>query len=213
LRQRLGLDCLGLSSALYPRCPHAATTLGGSAPLAQLDRASVYGTEGREFESLRARARMLRSRDFLPASTAPFDTGHRSQAYPRGVAGMRLGATGSSPPHPHTAALGWRSTATSERVGRTEEAFNGGPRGAVGERPEAKRPVVAKLLADGCTETRGLKTLPAACMGTADATFEYVLLTNSHMSCMLRRVPSFGLGVGANIRLGLGRLRVDFNRF
>jgi hypothetical protein len=34
---------------------YAATTLGGSAPLAQLDRASVYGTEGREFESLRAR--------------------------------------------------------------------------------------------------------------------------------------------------------------
>ncbi len=31
------------------------TTLSGSAPLAQLDRASVYGTEGREFESLRAR--------------------------------------------------------------------------------------------------------------------------------------------------------------
>jgi hypothetical protein len=29
--------------------------LGASAPVAQLDRASVYGTEGREFESLRAR--------------------------------------------------------------------------------------------------------------------------------------------------------------
>jgi hypothetical protein len=28
-----------------------------SAPVAQLDRASVYGTEGREFESLRARYR------------------------------------------------------------------------------------------------------------------------------------------------------------
>ena len=26
------------------------------APVAQLDRASVYGTEGREFESLRARS-------------------------------------------------------------------------------------------------------------------------------------------------------------
>ncbi len=33
------------------RCPR----LAGSAPVAQLDRASVYGTEGREFESLRAR--------------------------------------------------------------------------------------------------------------------------------------------------------------
>ena len=31
------------------------STLGGSAPVAQLDRASVYGTEGREFESLLAR--------------------------------------------------------------------------------------------------------------------------------------------------------------
>jgi hypothetical protein len=30
-------------------------TLGDFAPVAQLDRASVYGTEGREFESLRAR--------------------------------------------------------------------------------------------------------------------------------------------------------------
>ena len=29
--------------------------LGRHAPVAQLDRASVYGTEGREFESLRAR--------------------------------------------------------------------------------------------------------------------------------------------------------------
>ncbi len=36
-------------------CAHAVTTLSDTAPLAQLDRASVYGTEGREFESLRAR--------------------------------------------------------------------------------------------------------------------------------------------------------------
>ena len=35
--------------------PGRRTTLSGSAPVAQLDRASVYGTEGREFESLRAR--------------------------------------------------------------------------------------------------------------------------------------------------------------
>jgi hypothetical protein len=34
-----------------------------SAPVAQLDRASVYGTEGREFESLRAR--------FLPVAWSP----------------------------------------------------------------------------------------------------------------------------------------------
>ena len=40
------VECIGVGKA---------TTLGGSAPLAQLDRASVYGTEGREFESLRAR--------------------------------------------------------------------------------------------------------------------------------------------------------------
>ncbi len=39
-------SCSG--SAVSPR-------LAGSAPVAQLDRASVYGTEGREFESLRAR--------------------------------------------------------------------------------------------------------------------------------------------------------------
>jgi hypothetical protein len=31
--------------------------LAGLAPVAQLDRASVYGTEGREFESLRARSK------------------------------------------------------------------------------------------------------------------------------------------------------------
>jgi hypothetical protein len=35
--------------------PVAATRLAALAPVAQLDRASVYGTEGREFESLRAR--------------------------------------------------------------------------------------------------------------------------------------------------------------
>src|SRR5699024_12541134 len=35
-------------------CPY--TTLFRSAPLAQLDRASVYGTEGQGFESLRARS-------------------------------------------------------------------------------------------------------------------------------------------------------------
>ena len=31
--------------------------LGGSAPVAQLDRASVYGTEGQRFESSRARTK------------------------------------------------------------------------------------------------------------------------------------------------------------
>src|SRR6266566_7581593 len=35
-------------------CPGGAT-LRGSAPVAQLDRASVYGTEGQRFESSRAR--------------------------------------------------------------------------------------------------------------------------------------------------------------
>jgi hypothetical protein len=43
----------GPQSASRPRSP--ATRLDPPAPVAQLDRASVYGTEGREFESLRAR--------------------------------------------------------------------------------------------------------------------------------------------------------------
>ena len=34
--------------------------LASLAPVAQLDRASVYGTEGREFESLRARSQLPR---------------------------------------------------------------------------------------------------------------------------------------------------------
>src|SRR3954462_209218 len=35
--------------------PRTAATLGRRAPVAQLDRASVYGTEGQRFESSRAR--------------------------------------------------------------------------------------------------------------------------------------------------------------
>src|ERR1035437_3657040 len=51
-------------------------TLGGSAPVAQLDRASVYGTEGREFESLLARlghspARHGSAPARIPSSYAP----------------------------------------------------------------------------------------------------------------------------------------------
>ena len=38
-----------------PRSRRATARIGPQAPVAQLDRASVYGTEGREFESLRAR--------------------------------------------------------------------------------------------------------------------------------------------------------------
>src|SRR6185503_8840849 len=40
-----------------PSPPHAATLNGRfAAPVAQLDRASVYGTEGQRFESSRARS-------------------------------------------------------------------------------------------------------------------------------------------------------------
>ncbi len=41
--------------ASFPGRAEAGGRLRRSAPVAQLDRASVYGTEGREFESLRAR--------------------------------------------------------------------------------------------------------------------------------------------------------------
>src|SRR5688572_9254089 len=41
-------------SAVEPR-RHAAARLSAAAPVAQLDRASVYGTEGQRFESSRAR--------------------------------------------------------------------------------------------------------------------------------------------------------------
>ena len=43
----------------WAACPHA--------PVAQLDRASVYGTEGREFESLRARYKSLQLEAFSSA--------------------------------------------------------------------------------------------------------------------------------------------------
>src|SRR4051794_24453965 len=42
-------------SPLRPPQSTAATLGGRSAPVAQLDRASVYGTEGQRFESSRAR--------------------------------------------------------------------------------------------------------------------------------------------------------------
>ena len=42
------------------RCRRREARIGRLAPVAQLDRASVYGTEGREFESLRARSQKLR---------------------------------------------------------------------------------------------------------------------------------------------------------
>ncbi len=46
---------VGLPASRRPE-DHGAR-IAGQAPVAQLDRASVYGTEGREFESLRARCR------------------------------------------------------------------------------------------------------------------------------------------------------------
>src|SRR5437868_15254880 len=56
-------------------CPHA--------PVAQLDRASVYGTEGREFESLRARFRS-------PATAGFFCLGLRSAKIGRASCRERL---------------------------------------------------------------------------------------------------------------------------
>src|SRR5215211_5826414 len=41
----------------------AGATLARRAPVAQLDRASVYGTEGHRFESCRARREACRSQD------------------------------------------------------------------------------------------------------------------------------------------------------
>ena len=48
-----------------PSPPHAATLIGRfAAPVAQLDRASVYGTEGQRFESSRARRETAALRRF-----------------------------------------------------------------------------------------------------------------------------------------------------
>src|SRR5215218_3718118 len=60
-----------------------AATLARRAPVAQLDRASVYGTEGHRFESCRAR---LES----PANVGPFrlptrSTARRTPAVPRAI--------------------------------------------------------------------------------------------------------------------------------
>src|SRR3981081_4261542 len=48
-------------------CRSQKTTdrLGRSAPVAQLDRASVYGTEGQRFESSRARSELPANQHFL----------------------------------------------------------------------------------------------------------------------------------------------------
>src|SRR5438309_8465597 len=60
-------------------CSRAATRLVPFAPVAQLDRASVYGTEGREFESLRARGEETRERR-LPAQRRWLGAQHRALA-------------------------------------------------------------------------------------------------------------------------------------
>src|ERR1700735_61979 len=115
-----------ISPSVEASASPAGVYTGGAAPVAQLDRASVYGTEGQRFESSRARTRMPRKSGFLPAYAALFDTGHSLQAYPIEAAGIRLGATGSSPSHPHAAVLG---TAIRRlhcaRVGRADEGFYG----------------------------------------------------------------------------------------
>jgi hypothetical protein len=51
---------------------------------------------------------------------------------------------------------------------RPEEGFDGCPRGTVGQRPKPQRPVVAKLLPNGCCEVRGLKVL-SLCFGSLEA--------------------------------------------
>ncbi len=69
-------------------CPR----LAGSAPVAQLDRASVYGTEGREFESLRARLRFrpVGRNDHQPQTRAHRTCHHRRAV--RAAGGRRLRA-------------------------------------------------------------------------------------------------------------------------
>jgi len=50
-----------------PRGCQSEARIGRQAPVAQLDRASVYGTEGREFESLRARCETPAQQGFFVA--------------------------------------------------------------------------------------------------------------------------------------------------
>ena|SRR6266480_5392611 len=51
-------------------CPGGAT-LRGRAPVAQLDRASVYGTEGQRFESSRARCEAALQSGFFASRDRP----------------------------------------------------------------------------------------------------------------------------------------------
>ncbi len=93
---------------------------------------------------------------------------HRLQACPLEAAEIRLRTTGSSPSHPHEAAPRWLPTATHARTWRADEGFDGCPRGAVSQRPESQRPVIAQLLPDGRREVRGLE-VSSLCFGSLEA--------------------------------------------
>src|SRR4051812_50124476 len=74
-----------------------AATLLRRAPVAQLDRASVYGTEGQRFESSRARSVLPCSAQSAarPARRARFDAWPGSALVGRG---HRIGGGGGCPP-------------------------------------------------------------------------------------------------------------------
>src|SRR5215207_7921922 len=77
------------SRVRIPPSPPPAARLGGrfAAPVAQLDRASVYGTEGQRFESSRARTAVA-ARKATPASGALVPG--RADASGRADAAVRL---------------------------------------------------------------------------------------------------------------------------
>src|SRR3954462_13052912 len=118
-----GFESRPLRSLRSVRRPHRVAAILGErlAPVAQLDRASVYGTEGHRFESCRARRGSPATAGLL-GFLEPNFANSRARNRTRYAAGNRTRWAVSSPSHPHA----------PPKSGRCCQA-NGAPRPALSE--------------------------------------------------------------------------------
>src|SRR3954451_9325711 len=137
-----GFESRPLRSLRSVRRPHRVAAILGErlAPVAQLDRASVYGTEGHRFESCRARRGTPATAGLL-GFLEPNFANSRARNRTRYAAGNRTRWAVSSPSHPHA----------PPKSGRCCQA-NGAPRPALSEPRETTS-------ADSCA--RGAAATPA----------------------------------------------------
>src|SRR4051812_31591707 len=189
------------------------------APVAQLDRASVYGTEGHRFESCRARFRKALHSGllhWLHVRRTPNFVPNLSREPPN--PGLGFGPCGSSnrPPAMSSGARvcaarpGTPSTACRTVV-RSRSASGRRGQNAAGPRPATLRSAPLRTGCAACSTRRGAARCPASCgpARRADAAAEFLRYVEHDRAIKPSTLTDYRSIVAAHLVPTFGAMRVE----